>query len=358
MAIEVLMPVVTQEGDDGVVTAWFVGDGSAVTAGQLIAEVQAEKVAEEVHAPAAGVVSGLVAINQPVPQGAPICSLADDQEAPMPPTPASVPSAVAEEPAKTTPRIVASPSAKRLGRELGIDLATVVGTGPSGRITELDVKAAAATDRAAQPATELTGLRATIARNMRRSVRETAPVTLTTSVDVTPTVPNSITAWIVHTTAEVLVNHPHLNGHRDADRFVPAGHVNIAVAIQTSDGLVAPVVRDPQHSTVHGVAGEVARLAALSHDRQLEASDFAGGTFTVTNLGAHGIDAFTPIINFPQVAILGVGALRAVPRFDASGTVVARQVLTLSLTFDHAFVDGAPAAAFLADLRAALEKPD
>jgi pyruvate dehydrogenase E2 component (dihydrolipoamide acetyltransferase) len=351
MTIEVLMPIITEAGEDGVVTAWLVDEGSRVAADQLIAEVQAEKVAEEVHAPGVGMVRGLVAINEPVPQGTPICRLDEvGDEAEAVPPPAAAPAEVTGE----APRVLASPVAKRLARELGVDLTSVAGTGPGGRIVETDVRAAAAPQE--PPPAEMTGLRAVIARNMRRSVSETAPVTLTTTVDATA-IDGSVTATVIRSVAVALGEHSQLNGTRDGDRFTPADTAHVAVAIQTDDGLVAPVVRHPAASTVEQLAAEIGRLAERARAGELTAADFEGGTFTVTNLGGYGVDAFTPIINLPQVAILGVGAVRSVPRIDGDGTVVAGREMTLSLTFDHAFVDGAPAAEFLAGVRALLETP-
>lgn len=351
MAVEVLMPVITEAGDDGVVTAWMVDEGSRVTAGLLIAEVQAEKVAEDVRAPVDGVVRDLVPINQPVPQGRPICVVAADEDA-TPPAPAAAP----PEPAEVAVRVAASPAAKRFARERGVDLTTVAGTGSGGRITEADVEAAAAAGTAGPTSGGFTGLRAVIARNMRESSRTTAPVTITTQVDVTETLHDHITAWIVHLAARALNEHPELNGTRDGDRFFPADAANIALAIQTDEGLVAPVLSDPAGKTPDALAAEIAALAERARTRRLSAADFDGGTFTITNLGHYGVDAFTPIVNIPQIAILGVGALRTAPGFDDEGAVVARSLLTLSLTFDHAFVDGAPAAAFLARLRRLLEE--
>jgi pyruvate dehydrogenase E2 component (dihydrolipoamide acetyltransferase) len=344
------MPVITKAGDDGVVTAWFVDEGSRVAGDQLIAEVQAEKVSEEVHSPGDGVVSGLVAINQPVPQGAPMCTLfdADDSE---PPLAAMMPAATRQELATRT---IASPSAKRVATELGVDLTAVTGTGPAGRITEADVRAAKVPVQPA--ANEMAGFRAVIARNMRRSVKETAPVTLTTTVDVTDAIgERHVTAWIVRAAGVALSDHPQLNGTREGDRFTPAATAHVSVAIQTDDGLVAPVVRNPADSTLEEVAEEVGRLADAARARRLSSVDQEGGTFTVTNLGGYGVDSFTPIINLPQVAILGVGARRTVPRYDDTGAVMPRELITLSLTFDHAFVDGAPAAEFLARVGELLE---
>jgi pyruvate dehydrogenase E2 component (dihydrolipoamide acetyltransferase) len=331
MAVEVNMPVITASGEEAVVTAWFVDEGSTCTEGQMIAEVQAEKISAEVEAPASGFVVGLVGIHEVVAQGSPICSITESVE--KAPTPVAAASATAPA-SEAAARVVASPAAKRVARELGVDLATIEGTGPDGRVTESDVRAAAQGEAAPSP------LRAVIARNMRRSHAETAPVTLHTTVDLGAEKPTQITARVVRTVAEVLARHPHLNGVREGDRFVPAETAHIAVAIQTDEGLVAPVVPDPTVLSVDEVEFIIGRLA----------EDARAKTFTVTNLGSYGIDGFTPIINLPHVAILGVGAVRQVPAVDETGAIIARYQMVLSLTFDHAFVDGAPAAAFLQEV--------
>jgi pyruvate dehydrogenase E2 component (dihydrolipoamide acetyltransferase) len=307
----------------------------------MIAEVQAEKISAEVEAPASGFVVGLVGIHEVVAQGSPICSITESVE--KAPTPVAAASATAPA-SEAAARVVASPAAKRVARELGVDLATIEGTGPDGRVTESDVRAAAQGEAAPSP------LRAVIARNMRRSHAETAPVTLHTTVDLGAEKPTQITARVVRTVAEVLARHPHLNGVREGDRFVPAETAHIAVAIQTDEGLVAPVVPDPTVLSVDEVEFIIGRLAEDARAKTLTAIDYEGATFTVTNLGSYGIDGFTPIINLPHVAILGVGAVRQVPAVDETGAIIARYQMVLSLTFDHAFVDGAPAAAFLQEV--------
>ncbi len=336
MSLEVLMPIVTEAGDDAVVTAWFVDEGQRCSEGQLIAEVQAEKVADEVHAPAAGHVVDRVAIGNPVPQGAPICRIVESFQA----TDRTVAAAPAPA-ASAGPAIRASPAAKRVAKELMVDLFTVIGSGPGGRVTEDDVRAAAGS-----LAPAMTGLRSVIARNMRRSHAETAPVTLFTTLDLGDTIPPQLTARVVKVTAEVLAEHPDLNGTREGDVFSPAVTPHVAVAIQTDEGLVAPVVHDPATRSVTEIAADIEGLADRARSQRLAAADFEGGTFTVTNLGSYGIDGFTPIVNLPQVAILGVGAARRVP-VVRNDTVTIGYQMVLSLTFDHAFVDGAPASAFL-----------
>lgn len=346
------MPVITEAGQEAVVTAWMIDEGQRVAVDQLLAEVQAEKVAEEVRAPADGVGQNLVPINHPVPQGGPICVIEEVDARGTEPTEAAEPAEARPAVAPPTSRVKASPAARRLAGELGVELDELTGSGPEGRITEADVRAAAGPP--GEEPVELTGLRAVIARNMRRSHAETAAVTLTTTVDVSDTLPHEITAWVVKAAARALTEHPGLSGRREGDRFFPAPVPHIALAIQTEEGLVAPVVREPATRSLEEIADQIEDLAERSRARRLEAGDFEGGTFTVTNLGPYGVDAFTPIVNPPQVAILGVGTVRTVPGF-AGDRVISRSHLTLSLTFDHAFVDGAPAAAFLARIRELLE---
>lgn len=344
------MPIVTDAGDEAVVTAWFVGDGDAVEQGQLIAEVQAEKVAQDVEAPVAGTVGECVAINQPVAQGDPICAIAPGAAPAVPEGDLVV--EVTEAPQERRP---SSPAARRVARDRGVDLSTVTGTGPGGRITEQDVLSATPESAVSPP----TDLRAVIARKLRRSAEETASVTLTTTAAIAVDASDHLTARVVRAASGALGGHPALDGTRDGDRFVPTDDTRICVAIQTDEGLVAPALRDIAGATPAEIDERIEVLAARARAGVLEAADYAGGTFTVTNLGSWGVEWFTPIINLPQVAILGVGALRTVPAFDGEGLLVPRRELPLSLTFDHAFVDGAPAAAFLADVVAELGRtPD
>lgn len=351
MTAQVDMPVITASGEEAVVTAWFIDEGGACREGQMIAEVQAEKISAEVEAPESGIVVDRVAVSVPVPQGEPICRIVSSvsEGAPESATEAESEAAPGRAGGPEKARVAASPSAKRLARELGVPLQGLTGTGPGGRITEADVRAAAP----AEP-TATESLRAVIARNMLRSAGETAAVTLHSTVDLGPERPVNITATIVKVVAETLEGHPRLNGRREGEVFTPAETPQIALAIQTEEGLVAPVVRDPGSRAVEDIAVLIEDLAKRAAAKTLTAEDYEGGTFTVTNLGAFGVDGFTPIINLPQVAILGVGAVRLVPAFDAAGTLGSHHQIVLSLTFDHAFIDGAPAAAFLRDLGEAL----
>jgi pyruvate dehydrogenase E2 component (dihydrolipoamide acetyltransferase) len=327
MPVDVLMPVVTEEGEEGVVTGWFVDEGRPCDEGQLLAEVQAEKVSAEVHAPAAGFVVDRVAIGDPVHQGQPICRVVEEVPESLPVNPPVV-------------TVKASPAAKRVARELGVRLEDVSGTGPEGRITEEDVRRFGGTE-------EGRALRSVIARNLRQSHAETVPVTLFTTVDLGAELPPMLTAKVVWAAAAALGEHPAMNGHRHGDAFVPSDLVNISVAVQTDEGLVAPVVHDAGSMTIDEIAETIADLASRARDKTLTAEDHHGGGFSVSNLGAWGVEGFTPVINLPQVGILGVGVAREAPIVRPDRTIGVGFQMTLSLTFDHAFIDGGPAAEFL-----------
>lgn len=266
------------------------------------------------------------------------------------------------------PPVQVEPRARRLAQEHGLDLSRITGSGPNGRITEADVRRALEATPA--PSTgqtiALTGMRAAIARRMHESLQTMAQLTLTTEADVTDLVALrgelkaqsnvTYTDLIVKAVALALKEHPRLNATLDGDeiRLLPEIHVGVAVALD--EGLIVPVVRNTDRKSLREISAEIARLAAGAREGSLKPDEVSGSTFTVTNLGMFDIDAFTPIINPPEVAILGVGRIRETLARRADG-IAWRQVMTLSLTFDHRIIDGAPAAAFLQAVKARLEAP-
>jgi pyruvate dehydrogenase E2 component (dihydrolipoamide acetyltransferase) len=261
-----------------------------------------------------------------------------------------------------------TPRARRVAKELGVDASTVRGSGRNGRIRERDVRAASA----AVPEGRLlphTNLRRVLAARMVAGVTQAAPVTLTNRVDATHLVacrnrlravasPDAVvpsyTDLIVQRTAAALRQHPLLQAQwRDEGLLVPE-RVHIGVAVDTEVGLLLPVLRDVDRLTVTQIAAQVRELIGLARAGRLTAEQMRGATFTVTNLGMFGVDAFTPIVHLPQSAILGVGCIVREPAV-VGDAVVPRDRLTLSLTFDHRAVDGAPAARFLDTLRRGIE---
>lgn len=265
-----------------------------------------------------------------------------------------------------------SPRARRAARSRGIDIAAVRGTGAAGRVRERDVLAASARAGAVTPAVAhqpISQMRRTIARQMVRSRQETVPVTLTAWADATailaaratgksadaaeaPTL-NDILLVIL---ARTLRSHPLLTARWTETHLVlPGPRIDIGLAVDTAGGLVVPVVRDIAAASLADVARQTRALIERARAGRLSAVDMQGGVFTLTTLGSYGIEFFTPVINHPEAAILGVGAIRMqpVPAADGDGVTFQRQ-LPLSLTFDHRIVDGAPAARFLGDLVTAI----
>ncbi len=267
-----------------------------------------------------------------------------------------------------------SPRAARTAKQLGIDWSQLTGTGISGRIRERDVRSAAsnhadiATPSRADSATSvrlipITPLRRTIANRMVASLQQTAPVTLTAEIDVTSVVEfreqlnrsgaslvPSITDCFVKLAALALREHPLLNARWQDDAIAINDEVHIGIAVDTTEGLLVPVVRDAHSESMLDIARQSRDLIEKARARRLTANDLQGGTFTITGLGSLGIDGFTPIINFPETAILGLGRIHAQSDAVTTNVALARRVMTLSLTFDHRVLDGAPAARFLQSL--------
>ena len=283
-----------------------------------------------------------------------------------------------------------SPRAAKRALQEGVDLRAVTGSGAGGRIRERDVAAArsggarpAAVQAPAQPPprsagevpkgreVQLSGLRRTIAQRMVASKTLTAPVTLTSKANATalvglrekfkvfatPDEPvptyNDMVLLIV---AAVLKDHPMLNAQWADDRIVVPEAINIGIAVDTADGLLVPVVHDAPSLSLKQMAARTSELIASARSRELTMEEMTGGTFTVSNLGGMGIDVFTPIINHPECAVLGLGRISREPTVEG-GQLILRSYVWLSLTFDHRLVDGAPAARFLESVRHAVENP-
>ena len=266
---------------------------------------------------------------------------------------------------------VASPRARRVARELGIDWTQLSGTGRAGRVREQDVQNAA-TSKPCGPvpsqAATITRHRRTIADRMMHSHLGTAPVTLTTRIDATnlvglrqqfktaSQVVPSYTDIVIKLIATLLPDHPLLMSQWSDDQIITPSSINIGIAVDTEAGLVVPVLRDVPAQSLLDVALTSSQLIARARQSQLKGTELQGGVFTVTNLGSFGIDAFTPILNSPESAILGLGRIRREPAV-VGNRVVPRDQMTLSLTFDHRIVDGAPAARFLQSVAGAMEAP-
>jgi pyruvate dehydrogenase E2 component (dihydrolipoamide acetyltransferase) len=279
-----------------------------------------------------------------------------------------------------------TPVAQHIAAESGIDLRTVSGTGPGGRIVKKDIARHTQTEAfipmpavsAPGPQAEileripLKGVRAIIVERMAASVHTTARVTLVTEVDATEFVAartrikekvekdwgfapgyNDLLARIV---AAALRHYPYMNARLTPDAIEILGHVNMGMAVDTERGLLVPVIRDADQKSLHQFGAEFRTMVEQARNNRLMPDNLTGGTFTITNLGMYDVDAFTPVINLPELAILGVGRIAPKPVARGEGVVV-RQMLTLSLVFDHRLVDGAPAARFLQYIKQLIEEP-
>jgi pyruvate dehydrogenase E2 component (dihydrolipoamide acetyltransferase) len=282
-----------------------------------------------------------------------------------------------EQAAAAQAAIKVSPVARKLAAEAGLDPVTVAGTGPRGRVLRHDVARALRETQEAAPAVSaeptgatqaLTGLRGVIAARLSASWRERPHVTLTTEADATNLVSArqqviaesgikvSYNAFLVALVARALREQPHVNVRLSKSGIEQLAQVNVGVAVDTERGLLVPVVRDAASKhliQIHHTLQELVERAIAGHSLP---DDLTGGTFTLTNLGAYEIDAFTPIINPPESAILGVGRIVNKP-VGLDGQIVLRDMLTLSLSFDHRLIDGAPAARFLQRVKQLVERP-
>ena len=267
-------------------------------------------------------------------------------------------------------KVNASPRARRIARELNVDWKGLTGSGANGRVRERDVRAARTHQFAFGVRQPITPRRRIIAERLTASRQQTVPVTLTLKAAAsklialrellktaagTSAVP-SYQDMLIKVVANVLTRHLRMAGRWGEDSIiVPRDHeMNIGIAVDTDDGLLVPVIHDVNNLTLGAVAEKSRALIERARTGKLLANDMQGGVFTVTNLGAYGIDAFTPVINLPESTILGLGAIRLEPVATPEGQIVARHQLSLSLTFDHRVIDGAPAARFLQDLVASI----
>ena len=377
MAVEVRLP---QWGEmtGATVVRWLKKEGEAVSKGEPLLEIETEKIQTEMEAPAGGTLSRILAAEGATASvGAVLAVIAEPGETVAEPAPSGATlSAAAATTAPATsgpassvpePRAQVEPGARRLARERGIHLHTILGTGPHGRITVEDVQRAASAaetpSAAVGQAVPLAGIRKVIAERMLRSSRETAPLTLTMEADVTALAEmhdglraRGVTALhvIVKAVALTLVEHPALNAHMLPEGIRRVVEVNVGVAVALEQGLIVPVVRNADRKGVLAISEEVKTLSEKARQGRLTVEEVTGGAFTVTNLGALDVDIFTPILNQPEVGILGVGRIAQRP-VAHRGAIALRSTVWLSLTFDHRAVDGAPAATFLKALKGRLQ---
>lgn len=400
---EVQMPRLSDTMTEGVLSQWMKKEGDLIRKGDVIAEIETDKATMELEAYDAGPLTALlVTEGTTVPIGQPIAIIGDSSVAkPTPQTPLesqapAVVDSAAREPAKSdgsefaTPTLRATPLVRKIAHERHIDLSTVTGTGPGGRIIRADIEPGGGaighsraprvpvdTTRSATPiqaGDEEEIPLTTIRRVTARRLTESAAVPqfhLTSAVDTerlfafraqvnAPMSDTSgkvsVTDLLVRACAVALRAHPQINSAWGGDSIVRHRRIHIGVAVATDAGLVVPVIRDVDRKTVREIAAEVRLLAERAYKGTLSLPELSGGTFTISNLGMYAVEHFTAILNPPEAAVLAVGAATPTP-VVRDGEVVVHPVLKLTLSVDHRVVDGAPAAAFLRELRDILQEP-
>jgi pyruvate dehydrogenase E2 component (dihydrolipoamide acetyltransferase) len=409
VAVDIVMPRLSDSMEEGTVLQWFVAEGAPVAEGEPLVEVETDKASVTYESEHDGaLLKILTGPGESAAVGAVIAVVGDAGESVSEPdgerhAPASAgmgeraPTGAAErvpaEPAQTVPpprtgtRVKASPLARRIAGDLGVDLTALVGSGPQGRIIRADVERSVADghngagdDRpAAEPADggakgqvhreRLSRLQQTIARRMAES-RATVPdfelraeVDMSAAValrgqlrEVSDPVP-SYNDFLVKAAALALREFPRVNGAFREGEFERYSRVNVGIAVAGEDALVVPTIFDADRRSLREIAGSSRELAAKVRDGSITPAELAGSTFSVSNLGMFGVDSFSAVVNPPQAAILAVGALKPRPIVDDTGAIVARPTVQLTLACDHRILYGADGARFLVRVRELLESP-
>ncbi len=415
MAFEVLMPQLGLTMEEGTVSQWVKHEGDTVKTGDVLLEITTDKLTNEVTSEHDGVLLKIVAQEgEDVPVKGLLCYVGQPGEAvggAPAASPAAAPAAAPTSAAAAVPaaapmaaaasasgaRVRISPLARKTAAKLGVDVTKLTGTGPSGRIRQQDVLAAASAPQAAPAAapaaaaapsptakpvsktglelmegdtvTKLAGMRKVVAQRMLQSHTEIPPVTQNTKVDVTELMKfrkmlmaetgnkYSVNDLILKATAKCLRQHPEVLVSLDGDQIIQRAHVNLGMAVALDAGLIVPVIRDADRLGLDALSAAAKDLASRAKNNKLTPDEYKGSTFSVSNLGMFGIETFTPIVNQPDAAILGVCAVQDELVMDDEGNISKHQVMRLSFTYDHRLIDGAVAAKFVMALRDLLEKP-
>jgi pyruvate dehydrogenase E2 component (dihydrolipoamide acetyltransferase) len=358
VAYEFKLPDLGEGLTEGEIARWLVTEGQEIGEDDPLVEIQTDKTTVEVPSPAAGKVARiLVAEGETVAVGTVLVVIGEDgaarpdEERPRAEVPPVTPSRQAPGHAPAGQRVRATPLVRRLAQELGVELEALDGSGPQGRVTEEDVRSAAAAPSLAQGhASEgrrepLRGVRKLIAEHMSRAHAEVPPVTWVDECDFGAVDLKRLVPLTLKAVAEALREVPELNARLEGDEIVYLDRYDLGVAVQTDQGLVVPVVRDCDSRSVDELAGEVARLAEAARAGGLKPEELRGSTFTITSAGKLGGLLTTPIVNHPEVGILSIGRVAERPVVH-EGEIVARPTGTIAVTFDHRVVDGARAAEF------------
>ena len=351
MAYEFKLPDLGEGLTEGEIARWLVAEGEEIAEDAPLVEIATDKTTVEIPSPAGGTVSRiLVAEGEVVPVGTVLVVIGGDGAAPEPAAERQTQAepALRQVAPASGEKVRATPLVRKVAAELGVDLATVTGTGPQGRVTEEDVRGAVG--GAAAPATEgehvrLRGVKRQMFEHLTRAHREIPAVTWVEECDFSHVDLKRLVPLVLHAVVEALREFPELNSRVEENELVLLDRYDIGIAVQTEQGLVVPVVRGADKLSLDELDAEVRRLAEAAHAGTLKPEELRGGTFTVTSAGKAAGLFVTPLVNHPEVAILGVHRIedRAVVR---DGEVVVRRMGNVSVTFDHRVVDGKRAADF------------
>ena len=348
MAYEFKLPDLGEGLTEGEIGRWLVAVGQDIAEDDPLVEIATDKTTVEIPSPAGGLVSQILAKEgDVVPVGQVIVVIGGDGDgdgaaAPAVEKPAAAPKQAAARAGEANVR--ATPLVRRLAQELGVDLATIAGTGPQGRITEADVRGGGSTAPAAEKREPIRGIRRQMFEHLTRA-QQIPAVTWVEEADFTGVDLKQLLPLVLKAVASALQTYPELNARVDGNDLVLLERYDIGIAVQTEQGLVVPVVRDCDSRSVEDMDADVRRLADAAQSGKLTPEELRGGTFTVTSAGRSAGLFVTPLINHPEVAILGIHRIedRAVVR---DGEVTVRKMGNVSVTFDHRVIDGKRAADF------------
>ena len=419
MAYELKMPQLGLTMETGTIGEWLKAEGDPVAVGDPLVQVETDKLTNDVESEVSGVLLKIVAkpgnelpvqavlayIGEPGEklETSPACA-GKPEEASDESKESLSPKTGEETAGKTVERapgerIKISPLAKKTAQKLGVDYTGLAGSGPGGRIVQKDILLAEKNpkpvkeENSVKPAEaesapaelsfgsaglslmegdeviKLTGMRKTVAARMYKSTSEIPAVTTTVKADVTELwklrkqinedmeVRYSINDYILKATAKTLRNHKKLLTAWDGNQIIQRAHVNLGMAVALETGLIVPVIRDADRLAISDISAQARELALKAREGRLSTEEYQDSTFSVSNMGMYGVESFTPVINQPDAAILGVCAIQDELALNAEGEVENRKVMRLSMTWDHRLMDGTDAAAFQADLRELLENP-
>jgi pyruvate dehydrogenase E2 component (dihydrolipoamide acetyltransferase) len=337
VAYEFKLPDLGEGLTEGEIARWLVAEGDEIAEDQPLVEIQTDKTTVEIPSPAAGPVTKiLVAEGEVVPVGTVLVVIGEGD----------VPWREAPE------RVQATPLVRKVAAELGVDLATVTGTGPGGRITEEDVRGTATPKEGRRE--PVRGIRRQIVEHLTRAHREIPAVTFVEECDFTNVDMKQLLPVVLKATAETLKEFPELNARLEGDDIVFLDRYDLGIAVQTDHGLLVPVVRGCDTRSIDELRADVDALAEKARTGTLDASELRGSTFTVTSAGKLGGLLVTPLVNHPEVGILGIHRIAPRP-VVRDGEIVVRSIGNVSVTFDHRVVDGARAAEFTLSVIGKLE---